>query len=139
MLLSDAFDGTGMGEVVLPEGYGERLQSACRATIGDELRSITFFDTDGDIEQVYLREDLERTADLVGFAELERAGFESQATYRNSQLGDYKGTVRMFENGYLTRVLGTTCGVWVTTDGMSMDRFEELVATVRTLLKEFED
>lgn len=127
-----------MGEAGLSGEAGERLRSVCRTTLGDELRSITFFDAAGDIQQIYLRSDLERTADLVGFAELERAGFDSQATYRNSQLGAYKGTVRMFENGYLTRVLGDSVGVWVTTDGMSMDRFEELVTALSSVVDDIE-
>ena len=111
----------------------EELQSICRAAVGDELRSITYF-TDEDVEQLYLRSDLDRTADLFGFAELERNGFEADEKYRNSQLGDYRATIRLFDNGYLTRVTLDDHGVWVTTDSMSIDRFEELSESLRTAL-----
>jgi hypothetical protein len=113
----------------------EQLISACRTAVGDELRSVTHF-TEDDVEQLYLRSDLDRTADLVGFAELERAGFRAEELYRGTQLGEYRATVRMFEHGYLTRVIVGDAGVWVTTDGMSMDRFEELASAVRAVLAE---
>lgn len=115
--------------------FGEELISACRTVVGDELRSITFF-TDDDVQQLYLRSDLDRTADLVGFAEIERTGFRADKLYNGSQLGEYQATVRMFENGYLTRVVSSHTGVWVTTDAMSMERFEELSAAVKAVLRE---
>lgn len=123
-----------MDDSILPPVHVERVTSVCRTAVGDELRSITYF-TDADVEQLYLRRDLEQTADLVGFAELERQGFHAQAAYRQSQLGPYRATIRVFENGYLTRVIEGDHGVWVTTDGMSMDRFEELVVSIRSVLK----
>lgn len=118
--------------------FVDELRSVCRTTVGDELRSITFFDDADGLEQLYLRSDLERTADLVGFAELERIGFRAEAAYRDSQLGAYRGTIRMFENGYLNRVLGEECGVWVTTDSMSIERFEELVTALKAVIGEIE-
>lgn len=111
----------------------EELISVCRTGIGDELRSITYF-TEDEVKQLYLRSDLERTADLTGFAELERNGFRTDELYRNSQLGEYRATVRMFEHGYLTRVVYDRCGVWITTDSMSMERFEELASSVKPIL-----
>lgn len=111
----------------------EELVSASRTTVGDELRSITYF-TEEDVEQIYLRSDLDQTADLVGFAELERAGFRSDDLYKGTQLGSHVATVRMFEHGYLTRVIENGYGVWVTTDSMSMDRFEELSSAVKATL-----
>lgn len=113
--------------------FADELISVCRTGVGDELRSITYF-TEDQVEQVYLRSDLDRTADLVGFAELERTGFRADTMYRNSQLGEYRATVRMFEHGYLTRVVYDRYGVWVTTDSMSMDRFEELAAALKPVL-----
>lgn len=112
---------------------GNELVSVCRTVTGDELRSITYF-TDDDVEQLYLRSDLERTADLTGFAELERAGFRADDLYRDSQLGEYRATVRMFERGYLTRVIEGQHGVWITADTMSMERFEELASSVKPVL-----
>lgn len=116
----------------------EELISVCRAGIGDELRSIAYF-TDETVEQLYRRSDLDRTADLTGFAELERSGFRSDDLYRNTQLGEYRATVRMFEHGYLTRVIEGRCGVWVTTDSMSMERFNELASSVKPILAAYAD
>ena len=133
--------GTGiyhMQEPVLPTSFAEELTSVCRTTVGDELRSITYFNQE-DVEQIYLRADLEQTADLIGFAELERQGFHSHAAYRDTQLGEYTGTIRMFENGYLNRVIGGDHGVWVTTDSMSMERFEELAVALRAVLHEMNE
>ncbi|RQG97457.1 DUF7522 family protein [Natrarchaeobius oligotrophus] len=117
----------------LERAFEEELRSACRTTVGDELRSITYF-TEDLVEQLYLRSGLEQTADLVGFADHERLGFRSQSAYRNTQLGEYGATIRMFENGYLTRVIRGDHGVWVTTDDLSMERFEELSSTLATIL-----
>ncbi|WP_336362584.1 DUF7522 family protein [Halalkalicoccus salilacus] len=111
----------------------EELLSVCRTVVGDELRSVTYFDEER-VEQVYLRSDLSRTADLVGFADHERMGFRSQSAYRNTQLGEYEATIRMFENGFLTRVIEGEHGVWVTTDSHSIDRFEELTTALKSVL-----
>lgn len=127
-----------MSEGGLPPAVAEELRSVCRTAVGDELRSITYF-TEDDVEQIYRRADLERTADLTGFAELERMGFRSQTAYRNSQLGEYRATVRLFERGYLTRVIHDGIGVWVTTDEMSMDRFEELMVSIKAVLRGIDD
>ena len=70
----------------------------------------------------------------AGFAELERAGFQADELYQKSELGEYQATVRMFDHGYLTRVIHDRRGVWVTTDSMSMERFEELASSVKPIL-----
>jgi hypothetical protein len=127
-----------MEYIEVDEAIEEELVSVCRTVIGDELRSINYF-TDETVGQVYLRSDLERTADLVGIAELERLGFRSQATYDGSQLGEYQATVRMFEHGYLTRVIYGHVGLWVTTDNLSMERFEELSMALKSVLKELDE
>lgn len=127
-----------MTDDIIDPTLADELLSVCRTTVGDELRSITYF-TEEDVEQVYLRSDLDRTADLVGFADHERLGFRSQSAYRNTQLGDYEATIRMFENGYLSRVIRGPHGVWVTTDDMSMDRFEELTSALESVLTDFAD
>lgn len=114
----------------------DELVSAARTVVGDELRSVTYF-TDESIEQLYLRDDLDQAADLVGFAENERLGFRSQTAYAKSELGDYQFTIRVFGQGYLTRVIVGDHGVWVTTDSMQIDRFEELANAVATVLQEF--
>ncbi|ARS89809.1 DUF7522 family protein [Natrarchaeobaculum aegyptiacum] len=118
----------------IDQTLADELLSVCRTTVGDELRSISYF-TEDDLEQLYLRSDLDRTADLVGFAEHERLGFRSQSAYRNSQLGEYEATIRLFENGYLSRVIRGDHGVWVTVDDMSMERFEELTSALESVLE----
>jgi hypothetical protein len=122
-----------MGDDKLEPAFIDALMSVCRTGVGDELRSITYF-TEDQVEQVYLRSDLDQTADLLGFAELERAGFQADKRYRNSQLGEYQATVRMFEYGYLTRVIYDRSGVWVTTDSISIDRFKELSTALKPIL-----
>jgi len=120
-----------------PDDSVDELLSAARTAIGDELRSLTYF-TEDEVTQLYLRSDLSRTADLVGFAENERQGFHSQSLYADTQLGDYRFTVRVFENGYLTRVIANDHGIWVTTDSMEMDRFEELASALASILRSFD-
>ena len=107
-----------------PDDRAEELLSAARTATGDELRSLTYFTEDG-VEQLYLRSDLNRTADLVGFAENERQGFHAQSMY-------------VFDNGYLTRVIDNDHGVWVTTDSMEIDRFEELASALASILRSFD-
>ena len=127
-----------MSDDSIDSTLAEELRSVCRTTVGDELRSITYF-TEEEVVQLYLRSDLKRTADLVGFADHERLGFRSQSAYRNTQLGEYQATIRMFENGYLSRVIRGPHGVWVTTDEMSMERFEELTSALESVLEDFAD
>ncbi len=124
-----------MSTIELDSTFADEISSVCRTTVGDELRSITYF-TEDDVAQLYLRSDLEQTADLVGFADHERFGFHSQSAYRNSQLGEYRATIRLFENGYLTRLVRGDHGVWVTTDAMSIERFEELTSALETVLND---
>ena len=114
----------------LPENLEAELTSAARTVVGDELRSLTYF-TEADIEQLYLRSDLEPGADLTQFAETERLGYKAQMDYQGTELGEYQFTIRVFEYGYLTRVIVGDHGVFVTTDAMARDRFEELAAAVR--------
>lgn len=110
------------------------LVRAARTATGDELRSLAYFSMD-EVEQLYLRDDLVRSADLLGFAETERQGFRSQMLYNNTQLGNYFFTIRVFDNGYLTRVIVGDHGVWVTTDPMPIDRFEELASALAATLE----
>lgn len=114
------------------------LVSATRTVVGDELRSVTHFTADT-VDQVYLRSDLSAEANLRGFADIERLGFRSQAAYHNTELGSYKFTIRVFDHGFLTRVIVDDHGVFVTTDSMEMSRFEELAAAVDTVLRDVVD
>lgn len=124
-----------MQQGLLEPSLREQLLSACRTGVGDSLRSITYF-TDEDFEQIYLRSDLESNVDLTGFVELESDGFHAQAAYRGSELGDYRYTVRAFENGYLTRVTADHHGVFLTTDGLTLRRSEEVAESLASVLQD---
>ncbi|WP_265109921.1 DUF7522 family protein [Halosolutus halophilus] len=109
------------------------LESVCRTAIGDGLRSITYFTAD-DYDQLYLRTDLERDADIERFVANERLGFTSQQTYGDSELGEYEFTIRVFEQGYVTRIIVGEHGVYVTADPLNMNEFHEVATAVRTVL-----
>ncbi len=126
-----------MGATV-PERFAEELVRTSRTVVGDRLRSVTYFDA-ADEEQLYLRDDLTADADLVGFADSERLGFRSKSVYSGSELGRYRFTVRAFERGYLTRIIADGHGVFVTTDELARDRFEELASALRTVLQDHAD
>lgn len=121
----------------ISDEVADQLLRACRTVIGDELRSLTYF-TPSDHEHIYLREDLERADDSVGYVETERRGFETQRTYDWSELGEYRYTIRAFENGYIVRVLMGKRGAYVTTDALTMERFDEVAEAVREILAEIE-
>lgn len=124
-----------MNESALTDDQKNELIRTARTTLGDELRSVVYFTPD-EVEQLYLRDDLDRDADIVGFAEDERLGFRAQRSYEGTELGGYDFTIRSFERGYLTRVIDGDRGVWVTTDEMSIDRFEELASGLAGVLAE---
>lgn len=125
-MLSDA--------VSVDEELAEQLESACRTAVGDSLRSITYFTPDG-YHQIYLRSDLDSDADLAGFVDHESIGFRAKTAYRGSELGDYRYTVRAFENGYLTRVTVGHHGVFITTDGLTIRGSEEVAEAISRVLK----
>ncbi|WP_436924734.1 DUF7522 family protein [Halosimplex amylolyticum] len=112
------------------------LVSVCRTAIGDDIRSITYFTVD-DYEQLYLRSDLEQDANLEPFVANERLGFTSQQTYEETELGEYKFNIRVFEWGTITRTIVGDLGVFVTTDPLKLDEFSEVDQSIRTVLEEF--
>jgi hypothetical protein len=112
----------------------EQLVSACRTAVGDSLRSITYF-TPNAYEQVYLRSDLSADADLAASVEHEAAGFRTQTAYEDSELGAYRYTLRVFENGFVTRVIDGDHGVYVTTDGITVRRSKEVTEAIRSTLR----
>jgi hypothetical protein len=57
--------------------------------------------------------------------------------YDGTELGAYRFTIRVFERGYLTRVIAADRGAFVTTDELSLERFEELASAVGTILSEW--
>lgn len=124
--------------LIAPDAADEIVTTA-RTAIGDSLRSITYFTRD-DFEQLYLRADLERDADLSGFIGNEWRGFKiTQDAYRGSELGDYEYTIRAFKNGYLVRVTTDRDGVFVTTDGLTMQDFETVAVALDEMLRRHEN
>jgi hypothetical protein len=123
-------------DLIADEGR-EQLIAAARTGLGDRLRSVTYFTHDS-YEQVYLRDDLERDADLTSFVGHEWRGFETtQAVYGESELGTYQFTLRGFENGHLLRVTTENRGAFVTADGAAIRDYEEVATSLRSLLEEW--
>ncbi|SER71981.1 DUF7522 family protein [Natrinema salaciae] len=119
---------------ILTSEAAEQIVATCRTAIGDSLRSVTYFTRD-DFEQVYLREDLERDADLSTFIGHEWRGFKTtQTAYEGSELGAYDYTIRVFDNGFLIRVTNDSEGVFVTTDGLTVKDFEEVATALDSFL-----
>ena len=123
-----------MADTLLDEGARDRLVATCRTSIGDSLRSVTYF-TRTEYEQLYLREDLAKGADLATFIGHEwRAYQTTHDTYGDSELGAYEYTIRTFENGFLLRVTADNEGVFLTTDGLSIQQFDKVAAAIQTTL-----
>ncbi|HKJ59426.1 MAG TPA: hypothetical protein VKA37_09360 [Halobacteriales archaeon] len=121
---------------LLPPEMTERLVTLCRTAIGDNLRSVTYFTRD-DYDQLYLRSDLARDADLATFVGYEWRDFKTtRDAYHNSELGDYAYTIRRFDNGYLLRVTTEHDGVFVTADDVGDSGFEEVAAGLMETLTE---
>lgn len=119
--------------LVSPDG-AERIVETSRTIVGDRLRSITYF-THDDFDQLYLRDDLARDADLTSFIGVEwRESGITQDAYRNSELGEHRYTIRVFENGYLLRVGTEHDGIFITTDGLTMQGFDAVADALIDLL-----
>ena len=126
-----------MQSQLLSDEQAEHIVTTARTATGDSLRSVTYF-TRSDFDQLYLRGDLERDADLNTFVGHEWRGYrETGDAYQNSELGRYKFTVRAFENGYLLRVAEDRRGVLITTDGLSMQSYEEIAEALQRLLRDW--
>jgi hypothetical protein len=95
--------------------------------------------TPTDVDQLYLPDAIERDADLNTFVGHEWRGYrDTQAAYETSELGSVVFTVRAFENGYLLRVATERRGVLITTDGLSMQSYEEIAEALERVLREKE-
>lgn len=124
---------------ILSDELAEEIVSAARAATSDTLRSVTYF-TRVNYQQLYLREDLERDADLSEFVGHEWRGFkETQNAYRNTELGAYQFTIRVFENGYLLRITTDRHGVLLTTDGLTMREYEDVAEAIERILRDHFD
>ena len=123
---------------LLSSDLAKNLVTTARTATGDSLRSVTYF-TRSDFDQLYLRDDLEQDADLNTFVGHEWRGYrETHNAYQESELGKYQFTVRAFENGYLLRVARDRRGVLITTDGLSMQSYEEIAQALTQMLEDFE-
>jgi len=134
-------DGTELDEesdtdsTILSDDLADEIVTAARTATSDTLRSVTYF-TRANFQQLYLRDDLERDADLDEFVGHEWRGYkDTQNAYQNTELGAYEFTVRVFENGYLLRIAGDRQGVIITTDGLSMREYEEVAEAIERLLR----
>ena len=127
---------TGMTRNILSDDLADSIVTTARTATGDSLRSVTYF-TRANFEQLYLRGDLEQDADLNDFVGHEWQGYkQTKNAYRESELGEYRFTVRAFENGYLLRATTERQGVLITTDGLSMNSYEEIAEAIERLLQE---
>lgn len=119
---------------MLPEDDIDRLVSACTEVVEDELRSIVYF-TENDFDQIYLRDYLSADADISAFVENERPGFHRIPTHETSELGRYEYSIRRFEHGFLVRVISGSHGLFVTTNELSIEQFDELAGAVAQELR----
>jgi len=126
-----------MATSLLPEPASERLVSTCREIAGDRLRSVTYFTRD-DFDQLYLRDDLERGADLSSFIGFEwRESWITEDAYQGTELGEHDYTLQAFENGYLLRVETESEGAFVTLDRPSVDILDEMAGAMDEILASF--
>ncbi|MFP9061249.1 hypothetical protein ACLI4R_12035 [Natrialbaceae archaeon A-chndr2] len=138
-----------MAELVSSE-FAESLVSTSRVTVGDTLRSVIYF-TPEDFEVLYVRsdlyggdEDLMHEAKLT-MVESERVGFQETEGYnKQSQtgtsveptVGEYEFTVRVFSEGFISRVIVGDRGVIVTSDEIEIGPFEDMSVAIRKMLAE---
>jgi|APHM01.1.fsa_nt_gi hypothetical protein len=115
------------------ESRAEELVRAARTTLGDRVRSVTYFTRD-EFRQLYLRSDLSADADLVGFVRQARTGFDSRTDYAGSELGAFHYTVRTFEEGCLIELTDGDAGVFVTLETVSFRRADETAAALSSVL-----
>lgn len=127
-----------MATTLLPEAASDRLVERCQEIAGDRLRSVTYFTRD-DFDQLYLREDLERGADLASFIGFEwRESWITEDVYQGTELGEHEYTLQVFSNGYLLRHETQREGVFVTLDRPSLDILDEMALAVRETIDSFE-
>ena len=125
-----------MTQTIIDEEFADNIVTTARTATGDSLRSVTYF-TRANFQQLYLRDDLEQDADLNDFVGHEWQGYkQTENAYQQSELGEYRFTVRAFTNGYLLRVTSERQGVLITTDGLSMDSYEEIAEAIERLLRD---
>ena len=107
----------------------DTLVAACTQVAGDALRSIVWFTID-DFDQIYLTDYLSAEADIQSFVDNEREGFDRVPTHEGSELGRYEYTIRRFQAGYLVSVITGDHGVFVTTDQLTIETYDDLATAV---------
>jgi hypothetical protein len=126
----------------LGEATVEALVSASRTAVGDALRSVVYFTPEA-FDVCYLRGDLyadptDARRAKAALVEAERGGFDAAAAYASEgegpAFGEYEFTVRVFAEGFVTRVLVGDRGVLLTTDTLHLPHLEEATLAVRRLL-----
>jgi hypothetical protein len=128
-----------MDTQLVSSDLADQIVTTARTATGDSLRSVTYF-TRTDFDQLYLRDNLEQDADLSTFVGHEWRGYrDTDSAYQTSELGAYEFTVRAFENGYLLRVAADRRGLLITTDGLSMQSYEEIAEALDRMLREHEE
>ncbi|WP_254768114.1 DUF7522 family protein [Salinilacihabitans rarus] len=132
---------------LVTDDFAETIVNTARVTVGDSLRSVVYFTPD-DFELLYVRADLyagdeDAVREAKGaFVENERVGFADVETYESlatepnvePDIGEYEFTVRVFSDGFVSRVIVGDRGVLVTSDGIEMDPFEEMAIALRKTL-----
>lgn len=114
---------------MISEDEIDGLVAACEEVAGDALRSIVYF-TEDDFDQLFLRDYLSADADIRSFVDNERVGFRRTPTHEGSELGRYEYSIQRFEQGYLVRVIVGTRGVFLTTNQLPIDRYDDLARAV---------
>lgn len=122
---------------MISDALTERVIESATDVAGDALRSIVYF-TEDDFDQIFLRDYLSAEADIGAFVTNEREGFNRVPTHEGSELGRFQYALQRFESGFLVRVIRGEQGVFVTTNRMSMDRFDELADRIDAALASVE-
>jgi hypothetical protein len=129
---------------IVTAGLAERIVSAARTSVGDQLRTVVLF-TPANFDVLYVRTDLyestEQAREVKGrLVAFERVGF-GEVPVRTAVsgavgdgIGPYAFTVRFHEDGFVVRVIEGDLGVLLTTDGVNANGFEEAAAAIRRLL-----
>lgn len=118
----------------LSQEVEDQIVQACRTAMGDQLRSVTYLGPHA-VEHLYTRQDLGQAEDSLAFLESEREGMRSEQAYGWSSLGEFRYTIRAFEDGYLGRVVAGDHSIYVTTDSLTASDFEEISETIRKLIE----
>lgn len=124
--------------------FADSVISAARTSIGETLRSVIYF-TPEEMDLLYVRKDLYESRQGAmevksRLVEFERAGFD-EAPIRSvlsvpsdpRSIGAYNFSVRIHDDGFVLRILGSDGGVLLTTDDMEVETFEDAEVAISRL------